>query len=111
MASIVGGPSGQAFAARYPEAAALADFGAPESLDYVPLFRMRCGLSGSEIFRPGWRMPLNPAQLPFVQNIDGRKTIREIVGFGETRPVASNDTDSGRALNRRVEIRVLPLRS
>ncbi|MET0893657.1 MAG: OmpA family protein [Pseudoxanthomonas sp.] len=35
----------------------------------------------------------------------------EIVGFGETRPVASNDTDSGRALNRRVEIRVLPLQS
>ena len=35
----------------------------------------------------------------------------EIVGFGETRPAASNDSDSGRALNRRVEIRVLPLRS
>ena len=35
----------------------------------------------------------------------------EIVGFGETRPVASNDNDSGRALNRRVEIRVLPLQS
>lgn len=35
----------------------------------------------------------------------------EIVGFGETRPVASNDTDSGRALNRRVEIRVVPLQS
>jgi len=35
----------------------------------------------------------------------------EIVGFGESRPVASNDNDSGRALNRRVEIRVLPLKS
>ena len=35
----------------------------------------------------------------------------EIVGMGERYPVASNDTDSGRALNRRVEIRLLPLRS
>ncbi len=34
----------------------------------------------------------------------------EIVGMGERYPVASNDTDSGRALNRRVEIRLLPLR-
>jgi SAM-dependent methyltransferase len=54
------------------------DFSTADSLDYVPLFRMRCGLSGNEIFRPGWRMRLNPAQLPFVQNIDGRKTIREL---------------------------------
>lgn len=35
----------------------------------------------------------------------------EIVGMGKNYPVASNETDSGRALNRRVEIRVLPLRS
>lgn len=33
----------------------------------------------------------------------------EVVGMGERYPVASNDTDSGRALNRRVEIRVVPL--
>ena len=35
----------------------------------------------------------------------------EIVGMGKNYPIASNDTDAGRALNRRVEIRVLPLKS
>lgn len=34
----------------------------------------------------------------------------EVVGMGERYPVASNDTDAGRALNRRVEIRLLPLK-
>ena len=33
----------------------------------------------------------------------------EVVGMGERYPVASNDTDSCRAMNRRVEIRLLPL--
>lgn len=33
-----------------------------------------------------------------------------VVGAGETRPVASNDTEAGRAENRRVEITIVPLR-
>jgi len=54
------------------------DFSTINCLDYAPLMRMRCGLSGSDIFRPGWQMGLNAAQLPFVQQIDGSRTIREI---------------------------------
>ena len=30
-------------------------------------------------------------------------------GFGETMPVASNDTADGRARNRRVEIKIVPI--
>jgi hypothetical protein len=28
------------------------------------------------------------------------------VGYGKTQPIASNDTDEGRALNRRTELRI-----
>ena len=54
------------------------DFSTDDCLDYVPLMRMHCGLSGTEIFWPDWRIGLNTAQLPFVQLVDGRRTIREI---------------------------------
>ena len=41
------------------------------------------------------------------QLIDPRRLL--IVGFGETRPIATNGTAEGRATNRRVEIRIAPL--
>lgn len=67
------------------------DFSAMDSLDYIPVMRMRCGLSGSNIFRPGWQLGLNNAQLPFVQNIDGSRTIREIAA----RVAQANDGQRG----------------
>ncbi|MFQ3195496.1 MAG: outer membrane protein OmpA-like peptidoglycan-associated protein [Colwellia sp.] len=33
----------------------------------------------------------------------------EVIGFGETQPVASNNTKAGKELNRRVEITLLPI--
>jgi hypothetical protein len=54
------------------------DFATRDSLDSVPLMRVRCGVSGSDICQPEGRMGLTPNQLAFVQHVDGRRTIREI---------------------------------
>ncbi|BBZ42928.1 class I SAM-dependent methyltransferase [Mycobacterium parmense] len=54
------------------------DFATPRALDYVPVFRLRCGLSGTEIVRPDWSMTLGSTQMPFVEQVDGRRTIGEI---------------------------------
>jgi hypothetical protein len=61
-----------------PTGSYVIDFSTQDSLDYVPIMRQRCGLSGKEIFRPGWRVGLSPAQLPFVQHVDGTRSIRDI---------------------------------
>ncbi|MBW0014921.1 class I SAM-dependent methyltransferase [Mycobacterium sp.] len=61
-----------------PKESYVIDFSAEGSVDYVPIYRMRCGFNGSAIFRPDWSLGLNAAQLPFVQHIDGSSTIGEI---------------------------------
>lgn len=45
----------------------------------------------------------------YLMNHGVRRERFEIIGMGERYPIASNETESGRALNRRVEIRLLPL--
>ncbi|OBF57132.1 hypothetical protein A5787_25980 [Mycobacterium sp. 852002-50816_SCH5313054-b] len=55
------------------------DFSTDGSLDYVPLARTACLLSGEEIFLPGAKLKLDPARLRFVRQVDGRRTIRQIV--------------------------------
>ncbi|OJZ72606.1 SAM-dependent methyltransferase [Mycobacterium paraffinicum] len=55
------------------------DFSTSRALDYVPLLRTACLLSGNDIHLPGSTLKLNPAQLPFVEQVDGRRTIREII--------------------------------
>lgn len=47
------------------------------------------------------------AQYLISQGVNPRRV--EAVGFGETQPVASNNTAVGKAQNRRVEIRIVPL--
>ncbi len=50
---------------------------------------------------------LSVAQYLNAQGIDQRRF--SVVGYGESRPVASNATPDGRAANRRVEIYLMPL--
>lgn len=71
------------------------DFASPASFDYVPLLRTACLLSGDEIHWPGGKQKLNPAQLPFVQQVDGRRTIAEII---ECVACAGDVPDEHRAL-------------
>jgi hypothetical protein len=61
-----------------PKGSYTIDFSADRCLDYVPEMRLYCGLSGTDIVKPGVRMSLNAAQLPFVQHLDGQRTIRHI---------------------------------
>lgn len=54
------------------------DFASPSCLDDVPVFRMRCGLDGGSVHRPGWQMALRADQLAYAQRIDGQRSLRAI---------------------------------
>ncbi len=68
------------------------NFSTPECLEYVPRMRMRCGIEGEEVFRPNWRTKVTPAQMRFLQQVNGQRTIRQIadrVAKSEESPGAS----------------------
>ena len=54
------------------------DFASGDALDYVPLFRYRCGVRGQEVYRPGLTISLDPTHLVFAQHVDGERSIRDI---------------------------------
>jgi SAM-dependent methyltransferase len=62
-----------------PTATYRIDFASADALNYVPSLRYRCGLSGNQISRPSWSTNLDAVQVALAQQVDGRRTIREIV--------------------------------
>ncbi len=60
------------------------DFSTQDCLDYVPLMRTRCGLSGTEIFRPDWRAALT-CPVAFRATCRRQRTIREIAASVRSR--------------------------
>jgi outer membrane protein OmpA-like peptidoglycan-associated protein len=58
-------------------------------------------------FNLSQRRALSVANYLNAQGVDSRRFA--VTGFGETRPIASNANDLGRAQNRRVEIQLTPL--
>lgn len=70
------------FTACRPERAAASyriDFSAPNAPDYIPLWRHQAGTAGDAVFRFGWNLEVNPTHLAFAQQVDGERTIGEIV--------------------------------
>jgi SAM-dependent methyltransferase len=76
-----------------PKESYVIDFAESTFGDYIPHMRRACELSGAEIFRSDWRMKLNSAQLPFVQMVDGKRSIGEIADAVAQSTFAGNEDE------------------
>jgi SAM-dependent methyltransferase len=64
-----------------PKADYAVDFSSAEALGYIPVIRPFSAVAGNDIVMPHGRVPLSAVQAPFVQLVDGRRTIREIAAL------------------------------
>ncbi|MBM3669446.1 MAG: methyltransferase domain-containing protein [Actinobacteria bacterium] len=70
------------------------DFSSDQALELIPEYRYRCSLTDSRLIRSDWSVDLDPRERALVQQIDGRRTIREIAAIvsaetGEPAPQAA----------------------
>jgi SAM-dependent methyltransferase len=75
-----------------PPATYRVDVASPAVFDAVLHFRHRCGLDGTTVYRYDWRLSLDPLQAAFVQLVDGRRTLREIVAEAARDPATAGQT-------------------
>lgn len=59
------------------------DFSPEAAVDYVPAFRHRCHIKGTQVVRHGFSMDLSPTQLSFLRHVDGRRRIKDIVALAD----------------------------
>lgn len=64
-----------------PKASYKVDFAPDAAVNYIPRFRYRCGVKGTQITRPDWNLQLSPIHLAFVQHVDAKRTIGEIANL------------------------------
>jgi SAM-dependent methyltransferase len=62
-----------------PRGSYVIDFTSDGVLDFVPSFRYRCGLTGNQLSRHNWTKTLDDVQMLLVEQVDGHRTIREII--------------------------------
>jgi SAM-dependent methyltransferase len=71
-----------------PSANYVVDFSSAQALDYVPVIRAFSDVQGNHIVMPQGKVPLSAVQAPFIQHVDGHRTIREIAALVAVDPAA-----------------------
>jgi SAM-dependent methyltransferase len=64
-----------------PEDTYVVDFAAEDFTRFIPEFRYRCRLVGDQLARYDWTLGLDSVQLAFVELVDDRRTIDEIISI------------------------------